>query len=47
MDEAAIMAEALRTFMRIQAAKRLAALGQSAPEMMDIPRRNRESDDDN
>lgn len=31
--------EALQTFIRVQAAKRLSALGACAPEIQDIPRR--------
>lgn len=38
MDKAEIFREAMKTFVRIQAAKRLAALGGSIPEMADIPR---------
>lgn len=33
MDKADIFREALKTFVRVQAAKRLASLGGSAPEM--------------
>lgn len=39
MDKAEIFREAMKTFVRVQAAKRLAALGGSAPEMESIPRR--------
>lgn len=39
MDKADLFREAVRTFVRVQAAKRLAALGASAPKMKDIPRR--------
>ena len=42
MDKADLFREAIRTFIRIQAAKRLAALGGSAPDMQDIPRRRSE-----
>lgn len=35
--------EAVKTFIRVQAAKRLAALGASAPQMADVPRRRQES----
>ncbi|WP_028310944.1 type II toxin-antitoxin system VapB family antitoxin [Derxia gummosa] len=38
MDKADLFREAIRTFVRVQAAKRLAALGGTAPEMPDIPR---------
>jgi Arc/MetJ family transcription regulator len=39
MDRADIFREAMKTFVRVQAAKRLAALGGAAPGMKDIPRR--------
>jgi Arc/MetJ family transcription regulator len=39
MDKADLFREAFRTFVRVQAAKRLASLGGAAPEMEDIPRR--------
>ena len=39
MDKADLFREAVKTFVRVQAAKRLAALGAGAPEMTDIPRR--------
>jgi Arc/MetJ family transcription regulator len=38
MDKTEIFREAMKTFVRIQAAKRLAALGGSLPKMADIPR---------
>jgi hypothetical protein len=38
MDKADLFREAVKTFVRVQAAKRLASLGASAPEMRDIPR---------
>jgi len=38
MDEADLFSVALETFVRLQAAKRLAGLGGSSPEMPDIPR---------
>ncbi|MEI8573274.1 hypothetical protein ACH5Y9_11265 [Methylomonas sp. BW4-1] len=38
MDKAEIFREAMKTFVWVQAAKRLAALGGSLPEMTDIPR---------
>ena len=31
--------EAIKVFVRVQAAKRLAALGGAMPEMMEVPRR--------
>jgi Arc/MetJ family transcription regulator len=42
MDKADIFREAIKTFVRVQAAKRLAALGGSMPEMADVPRRREE-----
>ena len=39
MDKADLFREAVKTFVRVQAAKRLAALGASMPEMAVIPRR--------
>jgi len=39
MDKSDLFREAIRTFIRIQAAKRLAALGGNVPDMQDIPRR--------
>ena len=39
MEESELIREAIKTFVRIQAAKRLAALGGSMPEMKDVPRR--------
>ncbi|MBB3120229.1 type II toxin-antitoxin system VapB family antitoxin [Pseudoduganella violacea] len=39
MDKADLFREAVKTFVRVPAAKRLAALGASAREMSDIPRR--------
>lgn len=39
MDKADLFREAIRTFVRVQAAKRLAALGSTVPTMEDIPRR--------
>ena len=43
MDRADLFREAVKTFVRIQAAKRLAALGGQAPDMQDIPRRRDET----
>ena len=40
MDKADLFREAIKTFVRVRAAKRLAALGASNPEMADIPRRH-------
>lgn len=39
MDRADIFREAMKTFVRVQAARRLAALGGARPDMTDIPRR--------
>lgn len=39
MDKAELFREALRTFVRVQAGKRLAALGGRTPDMPDVPRR--------
>ena len=42
MDRADIFREAMKTFVRVQAAKRLAALGGARPDMRDLPRRGTE-----
>ncbi|MBC7859370.1 MAG: type II toxin-antitoxin system VapB family antitoxin [Burkholderiaceae bacterium] len=42
MDESDIFREAMKTFVRVQAAKRLAALGGVAPEIQGVPRRRDE-----
>jgi predicted transcriptional regulator len=42
MDRTDIFREAMKTFVRVQAAKRLAALGATMPEMQDVPRRRGE-----
>lgn len=39
MDKTDLFREAIKTFVRVQAAKRLAALGGRMPEMPDVPRR--------
>ncbi len=39
MDKADLFREAVKTFIRVQAGKRLAALGGTAPDMADVPRR--------
>jgi len=39
MDKADLFREAIKAFVRVQAAKRLSALGAAMPEMGDIPRR--------
>jgi predicted transcriptional regulator len=38
MDKSDIFREAIETFVRVQAAKRLAALGGSTPDIRDVPR---------
>ncbi len=38
MDKADLFREAIKTFVRIQSAKRLASLGGAAPDMADVPR---------
>ena len=38
MNKSDIFREAIKTFVRVQAAKRLAALGGTMPEIQDIPR---------
>ena len=40
MDKSDLFKEAIRTYIRVQTAKRLAALGGTMPDMQDIPRRN-------
>lgn len=43
MDKPAdIVREAIQTYVRVQAGRRLAALGAATPEMQDIPRRRGE-----
>lgn len=44
MDKADLFREAVKTFVRVQAAKRLAALGAKAPEMPDVRRRREQSE---
>ncbi|MCL2345108.1 MAG: type II toxin-antitoxin system VapB family antitoxin [Desulfobulbus sp.] len=44
MDKTDLFREAVKTFVQVQAAKRLAALGGAAPEMQDIPRRREEAE---
>jgi Arc/MetJ family transcription regulator len=43
-DKADLFRVAMQTFVRIQAAKRLAMLGGTVPEMREIPRRRPETD---
>ncbi|WP_037384937.1 type II toxin-antitoxin system VapB family antitoxin [Serratia sp. DD3] len=42
MDKADIFREAMKTFVRVQAAKRLASLGGTSPDMPIVPRRREE-----
>ena len=42
MDKADLFCEAIKTFVRVQAARRLASLGGAAPDMATIPRRSSE-----
>lgn len=39
MDKTELFREAIRTFIRVKAGQRLAALGGAASEMPDVPRR--------
>ena len=39
MDKGDLFREAMKVFVRVQAGKRLAAMGGKAPFMKDIPRR--------
>lgn len=45
MDKTELFREAVKTFIRVQSAKRLAALGATMPGMQDIPRRSVETSD--
>jgi hypothetical protein len=42
MDKADLFREAMKTFVRVHAAKRLAALGGAMPEITEVPRRRTE-----
>lgn len=42
MDKADLFREAIQTFVRVQAAKRLAALGGTQPNMTEVPRQRQE-----
>jgi Arc/MetJ family transcription regulator len=42
MDKSDVFREAMKTFVRVQAAKRLAALGGTMPGIQDVPRRRQE-----
>lgn len=39
MDKSDLFREAIKTFVRVQAGKRLAALGGTMPDIQDVPRR--------
>jgi len=43
MDKAGLFREAVKTFVRVQAAKRLAHLGAAAPQMTAVPRRREDA----
>ena len=43
MDKSDIFRESIKTFVRVQAAKRLAALGGTMPGIKDVPRRGETS----
>lgn len=43
MDKSDLFREAVQTFVRIQAAKRLASLGSASRDIEDVPRRGGES----
>ncbi len=43
MSKPDLFREAVKTFVRVQAAKRLAALGGTMPDIADVPRRRGES----
>lgn len=43
MDKADLFREAVKTFVRVRAAQRLAALGGAASDMNDIPRERNEA----
>ena len=44
MEKGELFREAVKVFVRVQAGKRLAALGGDAPAMQDIPRRRPAAD---
>ena len=44
MEKSDIFREAMKVFVRVQAAKRLAVLGGTVPDMPDIPRRRMDDD---
>ncbi len=44
MEKTDLFRQAIQTFVRVQAAKRLVALGGRSPDMQNIPRRNEPSE---
>ncbi len=42
MDEADLVHEVFKTFVRIQAGKRLVSLGSETPDIQDVPRRRKD-----
>jgi predicted transcriptional regulator len=42
IEKADLIREAVKTYVRVQSAKQLVALGGAAPQMPDIPRRRQE-----
>lgn len=44
MDKSELFREAVKTFVRAQAGKRLAALGSAMPQIQDVPRRREEEE---
>ena len=44
MEKSDIFREAMKVFVRVQAAKRLAELGGTVPDMPDVPRRRMDAD---
>jgi hypothetical protein len=45
MDKSDLFREAIKTFIRVQSAKHLAAVGGTMPDMQDIPRRGNAIDE--
>jgi Arc/MetJ family transcription regulator len=43
INKSDIFREAIKTFIRVQATRRLAALGGTAPEIQDVPRRRQDA----
>jgi hypothetical protein len=42
MDKADLFRETIKTFVRVQAARRLVSLGGAAPDMANVPRQSSE-----